>query len=192
MLEANVTLVGNLVDNADLQVTAAGVYRCTFRIASTPRRYDRHEDRWVDGSPLFIRVACWRRLAEHVAASVNRGTRVIVLGRLRQSSYESAEGQKRTRFEVEADAVGLELAWHPAKAARAQRPAPTDGEPGEPSEQGEADGPVGVGEPGLVALPGGADARGHAAQDLAPPDAAEWADDEVGDDDDGIVSRAVG
>jgi single-strand DNA-binding protein len=133
MLDANITLVGNLVESPELRVTTTGTYRCVFRLASTPRRYDRAESRWVDGPTLFLRVICWRQLAENVAASLGRGDRAIVAGRMRQHTFESAQGERRRVYEIEADAVGLELTWHGARAQRTERsgPAPETAAAGE-------------------------------------------------------------
>lgn len=121
MLDANITFVGNLIDNPNLKVTATGAYVCSFRLASAARRYDRGENRWIDGPPLFIDVICWRRLAEHVAASLGKGDRALVCGRLQQNEFQTLQGDRRRRYEIYAEAVGLELTWHPARINRAMR-----------------------------------------------------------------------
>ncbi|WP_462186999.1 MULTISPECIES: single-stranded DNA-binding protein [unclassified Frankia] len=123
MLETTITLVGNLVDDPDHRMAANGASICTFRLASTPRRFDRSESRWVDGTTLFLRVSCWRQLADNVAASLVRGDRALVYGRLRQRSFETGEGERRVTYEIDADAVGTELTWHAARSERlARRP----------------------------------------------------------------------
>ncbi|ADP83181.1 single-stranded DNA-binding protein [Pseudofrankia inefficax] len=121
MLDANITLVGNLIDNPNLRITPTGAYVCSFRIASTARRYDRAQDRWIDSAPLFIDIICWRRLAEHVAASLGKGDRALVSGRLQQNEFQTLQGERRRRYEIYAEAVGLELTWHPARINRAVR-----------------------------------------------------------------------
>ncbi|WP_238428613.1 single-stranded DNA-binding protein [Frankia nepalensis] len=121
VLDATLYLVGNLLENPNLKVTPTGLYVCSFRIVSSERRYDRKENNWVDGPQLFLDVTCWRRLAEHVAATLSKGDRAILIGRLRQREFENAQGEKRRRYEIEAVAVGPELAWHPARVQRAVR-----------------------------------------------------------------------
>jgi single-strand DNA-binding protein len=124
MLDTTITLVGNLVDNPEHRTTTNGASVCSFRLASTPRRFDRAENRWVDGTTLFLRVSCWRQLADNVAASLGRGDRALVYGRLRQRSFETSEGERRVAYEIDADAVGAELTWHAARSERlARRPA---------------------------------------------------------------------
>jgi single stranded DNA-binding protein len=109
MKETPLTVVGDLVDDPELRFTLAGLAIARFRIASTPEFYDKQSDSWEDGGSLFLTVNVWRQLAEDVAESLHRGTRVIVTGRLRQRSYETKEGEKRTVYEVEADEVSLSL-----------------------------------------------------------------------------------
>ncbi|MCM3921407.1 single-stranded DNA-binding protein [Frankia sp. AiPs1] len=124
MLETTITLVGNLVEDPEHRTTTNGASVCSFRLASTPRRFDRSENRWVDGATLFLRVSCWRQLADNVAASLVRGDRALVYGRLRQRSFETSEGERRVSYEIDADAVGTELTWHAARSQRlARRPA---------------------------------------------------------------------
>jgi len=153
MLDATISLVGNLIDNPNLKVTPGGTYVCSFRIASTPRRFDRKEDRWVDSPPLFIEVTCWRKLAENVAASLNKGDRALLVGRLRLHEFENAQGERRRRYEIEADAVGPELAWNPARVVRATRGGVGERPAGQ-SDTGAGTGPdAGDGHDGHV-LPG--------------------------------------
>src|ERR1700685_2949844 len=117
--EVPITVVGNLVADPELRFTPAGQPVATFRIASGPRVSD--EDDWNYGDSLFIPCTVWRKAAENVAESLQRGMRVIVTGRLKQRSYETKEGEKRTVFEVEVDDVGPSLRNASAKVARANR-----------------------------------------------------------------------
>ena len=104
--ETVITLVGNLVDDPELRFTPSGAAVAKFRIASTPRTFDRQTNEWKDGESLFLTCNVWRQPAENVAESLQRGMRVIVQGRLRQRTYDTKEGEKRTVFEVEVDEVG--------------------------------------------------------------------------------------
>jgi single-strand DNA-binding protein len=106
-----ITLVGNLTADPDLRFTPAGAAVATFTVASTPRVYDRQEGQWKDGDALFLRCTVWRDAAEHVADTLARGTRVIVTGRLKQRSFETRDGDKRTVIEVDVDEVGPSLRY---------------------------------------------------------------------------------
>src|SRR5450432_1541158 len=119
--DTQITIVGNLVDDPQLRYTPTGNAVANFRIASTPRFMDRATNEWKDGDSLFLTCNVWRQPAENVAESLQRGMRVIVTGRLKQRSYETREGEKRTVFEVEVDDVGPSLRNASAKVARAQR-----------------------------------------------------------------------
>jgi single-strand DNA-binding protein len=123
MNDTTLTITGNLVDNPELRFTSIGQPVGRFRIASTPRYYDKASGEWKDGETLFLTVNVWRQLAEHVAESMVRGTRAIVTGRLRQHSYEK-DGEKRTVYELEADEVGVSLRNATAKVTRAERAKP--------------------------------------------------------------------
>ncbi|MFE7927812.1 single-stranded DNA-binding protein [Streptomyces sp. NPDC057456] len=116
--ETVITVVGNLVDDPELRFTPAGVAVAKFRIASTPRVYDKQTSEWKDGDSLFLTCSVWRQAAENVAESLARGTRVIVQGRLKQRSYEDREGVKRTVYELDVDEVGPSLARATAKVER--------------------------------------------------------------------------
>ena len=116
-----ITIVGNLVADPELRFTASGQPVASFRIASTPRVMDKATNEWKDGDSLFLTVNVWRQQAESVTESLQRGMRVIVTGRLKQRSYETKEGEKRTVFEVEADDVGPSLLRASAKITRAER-----------------------------------------------------------------------
>jgi single-strand DNA-binding protein len=107
--ETEITIIGNAVDDPELRFTPSGVAVAKFRVASTPRTFDRQTNEWKDGESLFLTVNVWRQPAEHVAETITRGMRVIVQGRLNQRSYETKEGEKRTVFEIEANEVGPSL-----------------------------------------------------------------------------------
>ena len=119
--DTQITIVGNLVDDPQLRYTPTGNAVANFRVASTPRFMDRATNEWKDGDSLFLTCNVWRQPAENVAESLQRGMRVIVSGRLRQRSYETKEGEKRTVYEVEVDDVGPSLRNASAKVTRAQR-----------------------------------------------------------------------
>src|SRR3954449_11750289 len=116
-----ITLVGNLVDDPELRFTPSGAAVAKFRIASTPRFLDKATNEWKDGESLFLSCNVWRQAAENVAESLQRGMRVIVQGRLKQRTYETKEGEKRTVYEVEVDEVGPSLRNATAKITKAQR-----------------------------------------------------------------------
>lgn len=107
--ETVITVIGNLVDDPELRFTPSGAAVAKFRIASTPRTFDRQANEWKDGESLFLTCSVWRQAAENVAASLARGNRVIVQGRLKQRSYEDREGVKRTVYELDVDEVGASL-----------------------------------------------------------------------------------
>jgi single-strand DNA-binding protein len=119
--DTQITVVGNLVADPELRFTPAGQPVATFRVASTPRWRDQASGEWKDGDSLFLTCNVWRQAAENVAESLQRGMRVIVSGRLKQRSYETKEGEKRTVFEVEVDDVGPSLRNASAKVNRANR-----------------------------------------------------------------------
>ena len=125
--ETVVTLVGNLVDDPELRFTPSGAAVANFRIASTPRTYDRQSGEWKDGESLFLSCSVWRQAAENVAESLQRGMRVIVQGRLKSRSYDDREGQKRTVFEIDVDEVGPSLRSATAKVTKAMRSGGGDG-----------------------------------------------------------------
>ena len=123
MTDADVTVVGNLTADPELRYTQNGIAVCNFTVASTPRVYDRASNEWKDGDALFLRASVWRDLAEHVAGSLRKGTRVLVTGRLRQRSYEDRDGNQRTAVELDVDEVGPSLRYATAEVVRAVRPA---------------------------------------------------------------------
>ena len=118
-----ITITGNLVDDPELRYTPTGQAVARFRVASTPRFMDRQTNEWKDGESLFLSCNVWRQAAENVAESLQRGMRVIVQGRLKQRSYETKEGEKRTVYEVEVDEVGPSLRNASAKVTKTQRSA---------------------------------------------------------------------
>jgi single-strand DNA-binding protein len=119
--DTNITLIGNLVDDPELRFTPSGAAVAKFRVASTPRYLDKATNEWKDGESLFLQCQIWRQAAENVAESLTKGMRVILSGRLKQRSYETKEGEKRTVFEVEVDEVGPSLRNATAKVTRTQR-----------------------------------------------------------------------
>ncbi len=119
--DTNITVVGNLVADPELRFTPSGAAVASFRIASTPRFFDKQSNEWKDGDSLFLTCNVWRQYAENVAESLTKGMRVIVTGRLKQRSYETREGEKRTVFEVEVDDVGPALRNATAKVNRISR-----------------------------------------------------------------------
>jgi single-strand DNA-binding protein len=119
--ETTITVVGNLTADPELRFTPSGAAVANFTIASTPRTFDRQSGEWKDGEALFLRCNIWRQAAENVAESLTRGMRVIVSGRLRQRSFETKEGEKRTVIELEVDEVGPSLRYATAKVNKVSR-----------------------------------------------------------------------
>ncbi|MFF9262019.1 MULTISPECIES: single-stranded DNA-binding protein [Streptomyces] len=107
--EITLTFTGNVVADPELRFTPSGAAVCNFRVASTPRTFDRQTNEWKDGEPVFLGVAVWRQQAEHVAETLQRGMRVIIVGRLTQRQYEDREGNKRSSYEIQADEVAPSL-----------------------------------------------------------------------------------
>jgi single-strand DNA-binding protein len=119
--ETVITVVGNLVDDPELRFTPSGAAVANFRIASTPRTFDKQTNEWKDGDALFLTCSVWRQAAENVAESLQKGMRVVVQGRLKSRQYETREGEKRTVFEIDVDEVGPSLKYATAKVTRTQR-----------------------------------------------------------------------
>jgi single-strand DNA-binding protein len=119
--DTTITVIGNLTDDPELRFTPSGAAVAKFRIASTPRFLDKASGEWKDGEPLFLACNVWRQVAENVAESLQRGSRVIVSGRLRMRSYETKEGEKRTVIELEVDEIGPSLRYATAKVQRMSR-----------------------------------------------------------------------
>ena len=150
-----ITLVGNLVDDPELRFTPSGAAVAKFRVASTPRFLDRQTNEWKDGESLFLTCNVWRQAAENVAESLQRGMRVVVQGRLKQRSYETKEGEKRTVFEVEVDEVGPSLRNATAKVSKTTRSGGGSG--------GSFGGQTGGDDPWASAAPSGGDSWGSPA-----------------------------
>jgi single-strand DNA-binding protein len=119
--DVNVTVVGNLTGDPELRFTPNGQAVASFTVASTTRVLDRNSNEWKDGDTMFLRCSVWRQYAENVAESLTKGTRVIVTGRLKQRSYETKEGEKRSVVELDVDDVGPVLRNATAKVTRATR-----------------------------------------------------------------------
>jgi single-strand DNA-binding protein len=117
--ETLITVVGNLTADPELRYTQNGLAVANFTIASTPRTFDRQANEWKDGEALFMRASVWREFAEHVASTLTKGSRVIASGRLKQRSYETKEGEKRTTIELEVDEIGPSLRYATAQITRA-------------------------------------------------------------------------
>ncbi|AZI59248.1 single-stranded DNA-binding protein [Nakamurella antarctica] len=116
-----ITVVGNLTADPELRFTASGAAVANFTVASTPRTFDRASGEWKDGEALFLRCNIWRQAAENVAESLTRGSRVVVTGRLKQRSFDTKEGEKRTVIELEVDEIGPSLRYATAKVNRVNR-----------------------------------------------------------------------
>ncbi|KDE99851.1 single-stranded DNA-binding protein [Mycolicibacterium aromaticivorans JS19b1 = JCM 16368] len=119
--DTTITVVGNLTADPELRFTPSGAAVANFTVASTPRTFDRQTNEWKDGEALFLRCNIWREAAENVAESLTRGSRVIVQGRLKQRSFETREGEKRTVVELEVDEIGPSLRYATAKVNKASR-----------------------------------------------------------------------
>lgn len=155
--ETVITVVGNLTADPELRFTNNGVALASFTIASTPRTFDRQSNEWKDGEALFLRCTVWREVAENVANSLTKGSRVIARGNLRQRSYETKEGEKRTSYELDVDEIGPSLRYATAQITRTQS-----------RGQGQGGGfggqPVGQSEWGQPAAPASENPWGGAGQ----------------------------
>jgi single-strand DNA-binding protein len=119
--DTTLTLIGNLTADPELRFTPSGAAVANFTVASTPRAFDRQSNEWKDGETLFMRCSVWRDAAENVAESLQRGSRVIVTGRLKSRSYDTKEGEKRTVMELEVDELGPSLRYATAKVNKTTR-----------------------------------------------------------------------
>src|SRR3954453_18717451 len=119
--ETVITIIGNLTNDPELRFTPSGAAVANFTVASTPRTFDRQSNEWKDGETLFMRCSVWRDAAENVAESLQRGSRVIVTGRLKSRSYDTKEGEKRTVIELEVDELGPSLRYATAKVNKTTR-----------------------------------------------------------------------
>ena len=118
MNETTLTIVGNLTEAPELRFLPSGAVRAGFTVASTPRRFDRQAGAWVDGEALFLRCVTWGPVAEHATESLGKGDRVVVTGRLRQRSFDTAEGERRQVIELEVDELGVSLRFATARPQR--------------------------------------------------------------------------
>ena len=143
-----ITVVGNLVADPELRFTPSGAAVANFRVASTPRTYNRDTNQWEDGEALFLTCNVWRQAAENVAESLSKGMRVIVNGRLKQRSYQTREGDNRTVFEIEVDEVGPSLKYATASVARTPREGGSGGYGGGNNQGGGNQGGFGGGNQG--------------------------------------------
>ncbi|MQA25572.1 MAG: single-stranded DNA-binding protein [Micromonosporaceae bacterium] len=169
-----ITVVGNLVDDPELRFTSSGAAVAKFRIASTPRFLDKQTGEWKDGDALFLSCNIWRQAAENVAESLTRGSRVIVQGRLRQRSYETREGEKRTVYELEVDEVGPSLRYATAKVQKMSRSSGGGGgfggSGGQSNNGGFAkDDPWASATPAASGAAGASGASGSGSYDEEPP-----------------------
>jgi single-strand DNA-binding protein len=123
VFDNGINLVGNLTADPEFKVTSGGVAVVRFRLACSRRIFDRTANEWRDGDPAFFSVTAWRQLAQNVHTSLRKGDRAVVVGRMRQSTYENSNNEKRISWDVEADAVGAELSWSYAQVQRTRRPA---------------------------------------------------------------------
>jgi single-strand DNA-binding protein len=172
--ETIITVIGNLTDDPELRFTPSGAAVAKFRVASTPRFMDKTSGEWKDGEPLFLACTVWRQAAENVAESLQRGARVIVSGRLRQRSYETREGEKRTVIELEVDEIGPSLRYATAKVQKMSRSSGNGGfgagRGGDPSGGGGGGGVGYADDPWASAAPAPAPTGGSGANfDDEPP-----------------------
>jgi single-strand DNA-binding protein len=135
--EIQLTVVGNLTSDPELRYTQGGVALASFTVANTPKVFDKVSGEWKDGESSFLRCTAWRDLAENVAQSLHKGTRVIVSGRFKQRSYETAEGEKRSAWDLDVDEIGPSLRWATAQVVRAG-----GASRGVPVDRAERSGPV--------------------------------------------------
>jgi single-strand DNA-binding protein len=163
--DVTITVIGNLTNDPELRFTPSGAAVARFTVASTPRIMDRQTNEWKDGDPLFLSCNIWRQAAENVAESLQKGARVIVSGRLRQRSYETREGEKRTVMELEVDEVGPSLRYATAKVQKMQRSSGGGGF-GSGGGGGNSGGSSGFDDPWASAAPTGG---GSGSYDEEPP-----------------------
>jgi single-strand DNA-binding protein len=172
--DTTITVIGNLTDDPELRFTPSGAAVAKFRVASTPRFLDKATNEWKDGESLFLSCTVWRQAAENVAESLQRGTRVIVSGRLKQRSYETREGEKRTVIELEVDEIGPSLRSATAKVQKMQRSGGSGGFGASSGGGGGGGGGAGFDDPWASAQPanagsGGGGGRSSSSFDDEPP-----------------------
>jgi single-strand DNA-binding protein len=178
--ETVITVVGNLVDDPELRFTPSGAAVANFRIASTPRTFDKQSNEWKDGDALFLSCSVWRQAAENVAESLQKGMRVIVTGRLTMRQYETREGEKRTATEIQVDEVGPALKYATAKVTRTTR----SGGGGGYSGGGQGGGaPQGGDDPWATPAPQSGGQGGYSGQSQGAPAGNDpWGAPGVGSD----------
>lgn len=164
--DTKITIVGNLTDAPNLRFTASGQAVASFTVASTSRYLDKQSNEWKDSDPLFLRVNVWRQMAENCAESLEKGFRVVVEGRLKQRSYETREGEKRTVYEIDADEVAPSLKYATAKVNRTQR---SGVQPGGNSGGGSGGGGFGGSAPTEDPWATNRGGGGHSGQPDEPP-----------------------
>ena len=165
--ETVITVIGNLVDDPELRFTPAGAAVAKFRVASTPRTFDKQTNEWKDGESLFLTCSVWRQAAENVAESLQRGMRVIVQGRLKQRSYEDREGVKRTVYELDVEEVGASLKSATAKVTKASGGGQQGGQQARQQSSGGRDDPWS--SPSAPTQQGGWGASGGGGYSDEPP-----------------------
>jgi single-strand DNA-binding protein len=156
--ETVITVVGNLTNDPELRFTPSGAAVASFTVASTPRTLDKATNEWKDGEALFLRCSIWRQAAENVAESLQRGARVIVQGRLKQRSFETKEGEKRTVIELDVDEVGPSLKYATAKVNKTTRQGGSSGGGGFGGGGGSNGGGAPSGDDPWAAAPAGTSA----------------------------------
>ncbi len=157
--ETVITVIGNLTNDPELRFTPSGAAVASFTVASTPRMLDKATNEWKDGDALFLRCSIWRQAAENVAESLQRGARVVVTGRLKQRSFETKEGEKRTVVELDVDEVGPSLKYATAKITKASRGSGGGGY-GNGSPQGASSGASATSDDPWASAPAGAGGGG--------------------------------
>ncbi|RFA12135.1 single-stranded DNA-binding protein [Subtercola boreus] len=150
--ETHITVVGNITGDPELRYTQNGLAVVNFTVASTPKVFDRASGAFKDGEGLFLRCSAWREFAEHIAGSLTKGTRVIAVGNLKQRTFETKEGEKRTSIELEIESIGPDLRWATAQVTRAVNGGTARGAGSAPSSNGA--------EPWAASAPGNTPAGG--------------------------------
>ncbi|QHC60515.1 single-stranded DNA-binding protein [Rathayibacter sp. VKM Ac-2760] len=175
--ETIITVVGNLTADPELRYTQGGLAVANFTIASTPRTFDRQANDWKDGEALFLRASVWREFAENVAGTLTKGSRVVATGRLKQRSYETKEGEKRTSIELEIDEIGPSLRYATAQVTRAAGGGGGRGQVGGgQGGQGASQGGFGGGNQGGSGGNGGGNRGGGQAEEPWAPSAPAGGD----------------
>ena len=165
--ETLITVVGNLTADPELRFTPSGAAVASFTIASTPRTFDRNANEWKDGEALFLRCSIWRQAAENVAESLTRGMRVVAQGRLKQRSYETREGEKRTVIELDVEEIGPSLKYASAKVNKTTRGGGSGGGFGGGGSSSGGGAPAND-DPWGTAAPAGGDSTGGGYSDEPP------------------------